>query len=256
MTALANTLVRFPAAILRSHEEFRQWSRENRDLLDERYRREQELGTSEASLVLNGTCGVCMNTVSFRSVTVGGETTLDGRLVPNWRENQICSCDYRLSARQRALLHCLLFGVTAPHWCESAAIGPPDALTEALVGIVKNLRIWPSFQVKRGRMRLPGHAASIQLVASSDYLDMAGPLERAFGEVSRVLVPGGSFVFSAPFHFDHVTTTPGAGLRHQLGWDILSMALQAGFVDAAAYCYWSEELGYLGPFNMIFKAVR
>ena len=34
------------------------------------------------------------------------------------------------------------------------------------------------------------------------------------------------------------------------------MLREAGFRDAAAYLYWSEELGYLGPMNFIFRAVK
>jgi hypothetical protein len=43
---------------------------------------------------------------------------------------------------------------------------------------------------------------------------------------------------------------------HQIGWDILDRLKQAGFSDAAAHTYWSHELGYLGPMNMIFSAVK
>jgi hypothetical protein len=42
---------------------------------------------------------------------------------------------------------------------------------------------------------------------------------------------------------------------HDIGWDILRRLRAVGFTQAFANVYWSRELGYLGPFNLIFSAL-
>jgi hypothetical protein len=85
----------------------------------------------------------------------------------------------------------------------------------------------------------------------------------------RVLLPGGRLVFTVPFHdrsaktvsrLDRLPRVSGrlpaesGGPTHQIGWDILDKLRAAGFADARAHTYWSEELGYLGTGNVIFSA--
>ncbi len=104
-----------------------------------------------------------------------------------------------------------------------------------------------------------------------DHLHHVPALDAALGEAARVLCPGGALLFTVPFHADADATASdlarlprrsgvlpafSAEPVHRIGWDILERVRGAGFVDCAAHCYWSEELGYLGPFNMIFLATR
>jgi SAM-dependent methyltransferase len=118
--------------------------------------------------------------------------------------------------------------------------------------------------------RLAAADAAFHLVVSSDYLHRVPPLEAALGEIRRVLVPGGQFVFTVPFRALAARTVPrldglprmagllpgeAGGEVHELGWDILDLLRGAGFTDARAHLTWSDELGYLGPFNMIFSAL-
>jgi hypothetical protein len=60
----------------------------------------------------------------------------------------------------------------------------------------------------------------------------------------------------ADFPFTRGMPTEFRGAEHKLGWDLLPMLRRIGFRQAAAYLYWSEELGYLGNTNFIFKAVK
>jgi SAM-dependent methyltransferase len=112
---------------------------------------------------------------------------------------------------------------------------------------------------------------SAHIVVSLDYVHRVPPLKSALAEIHRALVPGGHFVFTVPFRVNSEATSSfishlplvggllpaefGAEV-HEIGWDILESLRKAGFASATAHLYWSEELGYLGPFNFIFSACR
>ena len=109
------------------------------------------------------------------------------------------------------------------------------------------------------------------MVLSADHLQLLPPLAATFSEVHRVLSPGGVFAFTVPFNAMAERTrtdlsraaAPGRILPavsaepvHEFGWDLPDTVRQAGFMDCIANCYWSEELGYLGTYNMAFLAIR
>jgi SAM-dependent methyltransferase len=106
---------------------------------------------------------------------------------------------------------------------------------------------------------------------SQDYIQCVPPLNVALAEICDVLVSGGRFIFTVPFYYNEPNTelmpkealafaagTPleFRGQTHKFGWDLLDRLKQAGFRDAVAYLYWSEELGYLGSMNFIFRAIK
>lgn len=110
---------------------------------------------------------------------------------------------------------------------------------------------------------------AFHLAVCSDYLHRVPPLEAALAELRRVLVPGGRCVLTMPFRdrAAHTVTrleglplvagrlpTEAGGDVHELGWDMLERLRQAGFTDARAHFFWSDELGYLGAGNMIVCA--
>jgi SAM-dependent methyltransferase len=266
-------LIRLPAIRLASFEEFRRFVEADGRMLDDRYRREQSLGTKAALVELGGTCGVCTRVTCFKSHTAHGDTTPDGRRVPHWREQQECGCEFRLISRRRALLQRALPWCDAGGWCRAAILGPEADLAGFLASVGVNAVVWPCAQpVPSGSaFGLPSAAELYSLVLSADHLHCVPDLDAAFRELARVLMPGGQLLFTIPFiatsaaTVSDFTRVPLRGRKmpmlmaepvHQIGWDVLDRLSAAGFSTCAAYCYWSEELGYLGPYNMVFEASK
>jgi SAM-dependent methyltransferase len=254
--------VRFPAVAVESPEGFRRFREGSRDLLDERYRREQALGTAGRVVELDGTCAVCLRVTRFRSITAGGEATADGRRVPNWREQQLCGCALGLNCRERAVLHRALAHVQAAAPGRVAVLGAAAGLLAALAAMGVAAEAWP---------RLQAGAAACDLILSADHLQHVPALDAALAALAGALLPGGLLVFTVPFDVGRMQTAsdlarvPVRGGRmpaavaetvHQVGWDVLERLTAAGFEDRVAECVWSEEFGYLGTFNLVFVAAR
>ncbi len=259
---------RFPARSFISKAEFDEHIREVRDRVDARYQHELELASTESGMSWPGTCAPCLRPTTYTSRTAGGERLSDGRLLPNWREELFCGCEDRIDARGRALLHFTQSVAGLLPATRVLAFGPATPVSRRigkLATLVHRTRMLAAAGAHR--IDLPG--ACMQLVVCSDYLNHVPPLDTALAELRRVLARGGQLVFTAPFRVDLAETTsrtnqlPQLGgllpahygtAIHDIGWDVLSRLRKAGFSSAAAYGYWSEELGYLGPFNMIVAA--
>jgi len=149
--------------------------------------------------------------------------------------------------------------------------GPPGPLDRRIAAASAGLVSIPRLGFARGGpgYRLDAGDAAVHLAVSSGYLHRVPPLPAALGELRRVLVPGGSFVFTVPFHLRAARSvarleglprvagrlpTEAGGEVRALGWDILDLLRDAGFRNPRACTYWSDELGYLGAGNMIFLA--
>jgi SAM-dependent methyltransferase len=129
---------------------------------------------------------------------------------------------------------------------------------------------WPRFGKRSDRPSLPVDTACVHLVVCADQLQFVPPIEMALAELARVLSPGGSLLFTVPFDIGQGLTRSSPLARipmadmptlasqpvHVFGWDLLPIVERAGFAHCTAHCYWSEEFGYLGPFNLIFEAER
>jgi len=246
---------------LPSHAQFREFLEREQSELDARYEYETSLATREKRITQHGTCAPCLRAARFTSDSAGGEALRDGRMVPNWRESMVCDCREGLSNRQRALLHFAQATGILP-WTRLLLVGPPaqsDLRLAAGVAEVKTMRPIGSL----------GAAGGFHMAVSQDYLQHVPELDAAFADVCGRLLGGGRFIFSVPFHchaasselidlgaFAGQIPPEARGRSHRLGWDMLDMLRQAGFREAAAYLYWSEELGYLGAWNFMFRAVK
>lgn len=264
--------VRFPGAAFRSIDEFKRFRSDNRDLFDERYRREQSLGVDGASVTTSGVCAPCLEVTDFVSQTHGGSATPAGLWVPHWRLAQTCGCRFALTSHERALLHMALPRLGPSAWTRGGIIGRGDRLLGYLTERAFSFDLWPRLsRSPDGAVTLPAPAQPYHMILAADEVAHIPPLDAALAAIAHSLMPGGSFVFSTPFDveaeasviapmFDGGAATDlplfSADAAHRLGWDLITRLRDAGFSDAAAYCYWSEELGYLGPYNMIFLAFR
>jgi SAM-dependent methyltransferase len=266
--------VRFPSASFVSFAEFEEYRRDMQPRMDARYLYERSLAITGETILRDGTCAPCLRPARFTARTARGETLADGRIVPNWREELTCDCEDRLSNRNRALLHFLASVAGLRTWSRVLLFGPPGPADRRVTAMAGGIARVPRLGLGRAagapEYRLAAADATFHLVVSSDYLHRVPPLPPALGELRRVLVPGGQFVFTVPFRalaahtvsrLDGLPRVAGrlptetGGEVHELGWDILSLLRAAGFTDARAHIYWSDELGYLGPFNMIVSAV-
>lgn len=261
---------RFPAASFISQQEFAEHCRQVQARLDTRYLHESSLTTHEDRVTQVGTCAPCLRRATFTTDTRGWERLPDGRRLPSWGDAQACDCEDRLSGRARAIVHFAQAEASLRPWTRLLLFGPPaapDRRLTALAGATKRVERL-SYGPGPESVRLAAPDADFHLVISTDYLHRVPPLRAALAEFRRVLVPGGSLVLPLPFRYRATRTVsrddvPQFGGRtpleyrdpvHDIGWDMLDWLREAGFRHAAAHSYWSNELGYLGSFNMILHA--
>jgi len=265
---------RFPATGFRSYEEFQSYLAQNQSALDAHYEYECALATREARIVRPGTCAPCLRPAQFTSAAQNGEKLPDGRHFPNWREEMRCDCEDRLIGRQRAVIHFLQVSGLLP-WMHLLSFGTPGDSNQRLQSMTAKTLIVPRPHATSNQPSALPHLgitrAAVHFAVSQDYLQFVPPIAAILSEIREALIDGGRFIFTAPFHFserstalipDEATSFAKApvmefrGTAHKFGWDLLDLLKAAGFRDAAAYLYWSEELGYLGSMNFIFRAIK
>jgi hypothetical protein len=268
----SGSVVTFPSATFESGDDFRRFRSENRDLFDERYRREQSLGNHDTVVLAEGVCGPCLEVTNFSSLTRGGELTADGRKVPHWRQTQACGCSFGLTSHERALIHAALPHFGKPSWFRAGILGAGDPVAAYVSRLLPDLAHWKRLARGTGRaLSLPVSQGSQHMVLAADVLPHIIPLREAVAAVADALSPGGMFVFSTPFDVEANETVSflanedeadsakqvfSAHPIHRLGWDLIPLLNECGFSSAVGHCYWSEEFGYLGPYNMVFVAHR
>lgn len=256
--------VRFPGESFVSQTEFDQFCQREQAVLEARFAYEQRLIPPEGApeIIREGTCAPCLRVTRFTT-----RVTTDG--APNWREAQQCDCPDRLGNRARAALHFLESVAGLADWSRVLLFGPPDVLDRRLSAGRPGFVRQPRLHAEGDGFRLDGPDGAFHAVICWDHLHHVPPLGAALAEIRRVLAPGGSFVFTVPLryrathtvsHLEHARH-PGGGLVaelgtevHEIGWDMLDMLREAGFIRPLVHHTWSEELGYLGPFNLLFSA--
>ena len=230
-----------------SRMEFEAYLTETEALRGNRWLYEQSLATPNDAVVLSGTCGLCLSSARFTAPTRGGETTGLGR-VPNWREGLVCDCNQRLINRERALMHYLLDTSSLQPWMRVLGLGLLESLRPMLIQLSARLTYQPgpldTIAIAKPHLGEQGY----HLIVSVEQFGQPGMLST----LASRLVPGGQLVFTAPFD----ATGPEPTTKSAVGWSILDRLCECGFADAQACTYWSEEFGYLGPFNFIFSAVK
>lgn len=255
--------VSLPGESFVSQAEFDAFRHRTQHELDARYAYEQAL-TPQDLTCRPGTCGPCLAPTSFHTDTTP----------PNLRDGQVCGCPDSLGHRARAMLHLLQSHTGLDPWSRMMLLGPRSPLdrrlaperTLALTAPVRHARMVVDNAFAH---RLDAPDQSLSHVISWDYLQRVPPIETLLRETRRVLAPGGVFAFTLPFHYRAATTVSRlahlprrhgllpaefGGDVHDIGWDILDHLRHAGFARARAHHTWSDELGYLGAFNLLFTA--
>ncbi len=241
----------------------------------------------------DGFCVPCNGRVALQ-IVMGPTNPRSGHRNPNWRETLTCPvCG--MNNRQR-LVATLLREELEPsrnravyfmeqitpmfRWAETAfpqhRIIGSEYLGDAFDG----------GQVREGirhedMMNLSFPAESLDLIVSNDVFEHVPKPVRAFSECARTLRRGGTLLATVPFHEDYDESVTRArledgGLHHVLppefhenpmsrkgslvftdfGWDLLTMARDAGFEDIHIAAYASGALGHLGTCQLIFKGSK
>ena len=260
--------VSFPSASFVSQAEFAEFRRATQDRLDARFVRETSLAAREDVLSLPGTCALCLRITRFACDTRAWERLPDGRRVPDWDESLVCDCADALGKRARAVVHFAQARAALRGWTRLLLFGPAHPSHRRLGALAAETVACPAPQPDADGFRLPLAAAACHLAVAVECLHRVPPLDAALAEFRRVLAPGGSLLFTVPFRYNAARTVSRPDLAqrdgrlpamlrepaHEVGWDVLERLRAAGFVHAAVHCYWSAELGYLGPFSMIVHA--
>jgi SAM-dependent methyltransferase len=244
--------------------------------------------------ITRGHCSVCGSTKGFVTNYTHAVTRLhDDTLMPNWREHMACrGCGF--ASRVRGVLHAWLTRVRPD---ENARI----YVTEQVTGLYAWLRQrYPNVigseylgpDVQPGLIRQDGvrHEdvmnlslgdSCVDAVMSLDVLEHVADHQKAFAEFYRVLAPGGSLIFTAPFsytHLEHVlraeVASDGQIIHHAepeyhgnpidpeggvlclryFGWRVIDELRSVGFVRPVALEYWSPQQGYLGRGQFVLMA--
>lgn len=254
----------FPAVSFISQAEFVEYCRAAQPLLDARYLFESGLIGQEDELLRLGTCAPCLRRATFSTDTASWERMADRRRIPRWPEAMRCDCADRLSAQSRALLHFAQAKAGLRDWTRLLLLGPEapqDQRLAAEAGQATRLRRLVRGATD-GAWRLEADTGRFHLAIAADYLHRVPKLALALGELRRVLAPGGSLMLTLPLRTRAARTVSrpqpdvaeSREVVHEIGWDALDMLRAAGFSRAAAHMYWSNELGYLGAYNMILHA--
>lgn len=256
------------------------------------------LHAGEASFTVPGVCTTCARAADFRATFDGAWESPDGVRVPNWREGLACpTCG--MNGRQRmivALMTEAILGITRrpePRVYLMEQVSPVYDWARAtfpwldLIGSeYLGGPLGPEIAARRATLRhedahcLTLADASVDVVVSCDVLEHVHDPARVFGEIARVLRPGGTALLTFPMdpHLDanrvrarlagdrteeilpaiyhgNPLSDRGALVFTDFGWEVLDQMRAAGLADPSLTVYWSYALGYLG-IQFFFRATR
>jgi len=233
--------LRFPASKVSNLAEFEAWLATERTVFDQRWLYEQQQIKAGLSGARDGTCGLCLAPTVFSSDGLERDR--------NWREEMLCGCERRLSNRHRGLLHYLRARAGLARRQQVALIGPETPIEGVL-------REWDARPIRLPRL-VGGSLRCGDGVADhaicTDYLQFVPPLKTMLREIARIVRAYDTK--SKPYNLPPAASDNAEPL-HLFGWDLLDALRDLGFSDVAAHFYWSDEFGYLGPFNLVIGAVR
>ncbi len=258
----------------------RAWDSRLRPAINEQQKR---LPATVTAFELPGYCVVCGKPVSLKSDFEFASPDETGRLIPAWRERQVCQC--QLNCRLRSSFHFLkdLLGLDRNAVIYAAEqqtllferirLAFPRAIGSENLG-----ETVPRGRCNRDGVRNENPAgltladAALDCVFSADRLQCVPDHRMALREIARCLRPGGSLLLTVPFRFDldqsvlraepdaaggfihhqppvyhyDPVKPKGALCHHEFGWDLLAAIEQSGFNKAELLAFTAPHFGYLG----------
>ncbi|MCC6234054.1 MAG: methyltransferase domain-containing protein, partial [Verrucomicrobiales bacterium] len=232
---------------------------------------------------LPGHCVVCGGESKFTTDFLFSRPDAQGKLLPAWRERQICQCG--LNCRQRSCYHLLVDALgldrDAEVYCTEQQSqlfryirrALPRAIGSEFLGDRAPLGGTDANGIRNEDItRLTFNDASFDAIFSIDVLEHVPDYRAGLAELSRCLKPGGKLLLTAPFHFGKTETVirasfqPDGTLTHHLppvyhgdpinpegalcfndfGWDLLDALREAGFTDIAVHVFTAPAYGYIG----------
>lgn len=236
------------------YNSFLEYRQKAEKTLGVRWLYERSLASQRATISHGGTCGVCWRPCVYSSATRFGETTPNGR-VPNWREEQVCDCNYALISRERAVLHYVLATCRPDKTTRLLALSTSRAFGEAVMSLTgaETERSSSGVLLKEVSTASPKVRGSYHTVVSADEFNLSDYDGSKVRAIQSILRPGGRLVFTCPFDIN--LSPEEQAVDNVVGWSFFTVLKDAGFRSMRAHLYWSEEQGYLGPFNLLFTAL-
>jgi hypothetical protein len=230
---------------------------------------------------LPGVCVVCGGPRSFTSDYMYASPDAEGRVIPAWRERQICACGF--NCRQRSCFHLLthlpgLHPGSVVYCTEQGALYQrirsvfPHAEGSEYLGDKIPLGALNDRGIRNEDVtRLTYADASFDAIFSLDVLEHVPDYPAALTEMARCLRPSGWLLLTTPmyvhlqnsvvrasvadggivhhlppvYHGDPIDPK-GVLCFHDFGWDLVDTVRRAGFSDVEITAFTAPHYGYLG----------
>jgi SAM-dependent methyltransferase len=247
-----------------------------RTRLASRIRDEEELAVQNVNqFSLPGFCVVCNRMSAFATDRMFASTDVAGRVLPAWRERQVCRCGF--NCRQRSSYHVLtqLPGLSRQSDVYCSDRGPLFAhVKRAYPRAVNAEAVRGAPQEAQGAKsaRLGFADASLDCIFALDLLEHVPDARATLREMARTLRPSGWLLLTPSLHFDraasvvrateddrgvvthhlpavhHPDPVDGRALLayHEFGWDLLSTLRESGFASAEIVAFTAPHYGYVG----------
>jgi len=235
----------FPGLLISNKNQFDDYRRSHSNLLDYRYALELKLSSTGGKPVrIEGVCPLTQMHTAFVSTVPAG----DKRVTPDWREQQFD--DRGVGMSDRAVAHFALYDAPDMGLGRTALVSTRDVLLPILRSRCTSLDY----------ISLPDLWASDK---SWDTILVSGQLEHqrdihaALRAMHSRLTEGGNVYIHCSLHYgetESVLHDLGGRPYWALAWDLMDIFRDSGFANPQAVTFWSQELGYLGPSNLVFFA--